>query len=194
MAHCSEEAREAVKKMNETERAYLAGRASQTEYDNARAERDRQASQCRYNLAEHNRRTHDEIVDRHMQNPTSDLGVTDASDQRHVLEDQGIRTREDKDVSWRDLHDSAMRGEGGILNVDPVATGLTNPDDMTIVGGPAGHAVVLTGVVYDENGNATGVLVNDPATGKCGHFIRREQLDPSPPNNEKKMFSLVTPA
>ena len=62
-------------------------------------------------------------------------------------------------------------GQGVIVNLDAAA--LWGPPT------PAGslHAVVVTGVEYDDAGNRVAVIVNDTGTGQCGQRVPVGQFD-----------------
>jgi len=56
-------------------------------------------------------------------------------------------------------------GKGVIANVDAgVLWG-----NRRYLGG--GHAITVTGIEYDDNGNATKVIINDTGTGQCGREV-----------------------
>lgn len=57
------------------------------------------------------------------------------------------------------------RGQGAIAHLDaaPLWGGSTPPG--------SGHAVMVTGVQYDDAGNVTNVFINDTGTGQCGQPV-----------------------
>lgn len=99
-------------------------------------------------------------------------GGTLPNQQRSALKRHGIETTEiSQDPStaqnMTDLEDAVGKGKGVIIGVK---AGQLWGDNS---GG--GHAVLLTGVEYDENGQVVGYVTNDTAKG-CGRRVPKDQL------------------
>ncbi len=60
---------------------------------------------------------------------------------------------------------------------------ITSHDAGVLWNNPAfnggGHAVTVTGVEYDQNGNVTNVIINDTGTGQCRQSIPAQQFQNS---------------
>ncbi len=99
-------------------------------------------------------------------------GGTLPDQQRSTLKRHGIETTEvSQDPStaqnMTDLEDAVGKGKGVIIGVK---AGQLWGDNTQ-----GGHAVLLTGVEYDENGQVVGYVTNDTAKG-CGRRVPKDQL------------------
>ena len=69
---------------------------------------------------------------------------------------------------------ASSQGQGVIANLD--ASFLWNNVPGVVTPPPGSlHAVVVTGVEYDDAGNPTNVIINDTGTGQCGRRVSAAQ-------------------
>ncbi|MBK8916160.1 MAG: PAAR domain-containing protein [Phycisphaerales bacterium] len=91
-------------------------------------------------------------------------GGTGAAGRQSILAANGVPSNIQA-TTTTNMGLNAAAGRGMIVNLDaaPLWGGTT----------PAGslHAVVVTGVVYDDAGNVTDVVINDTGTGQCGQTV-----------------------
>ena len=102
-------------------------------------------------------------------------GGTLPDQQRDVLGRYGILTREmSQDVTspedMKELENAVAHGHGVLVGVD--SRELWNIPSHLPAGG---HAILITAVAYDENGEVTGYVTNDTVMG-CGRPVTRSQL------------------
>lgn len=91
-------------------------------------------------------------------------GGTGAAGRQSILANAGVAST----VQASNLNNVGLamsRGQGTIANLDAAALwgGTTPPGSL--------HAVTVTGVQYDDNGNPTNVIINDTGTGNCGQAV-----------------------
>lgn len=88
-------------------------------------------------------------------------GGTNPGDRKNILKDQGVSSTLEPQT-LRGMEKAVSEGKGVIASVD--ATKLYGLTDNKV----RGHAVVVTGVVKDSDGNITEVIINDTGKGHCG--------------------------
>jgi hypothetical protein len=101
-----------------------------------------------------------------------EAGGTLPDQQRRVLDRHGIATDEvPQDPSdpehMKQLEGAVGRGQGVLVGV--------HAGPLWGTGDTGGHAVLVTGVEYDAQGNVVGYVTNDTAKG-CGRRVTRDQL------------------
>lgn len=97
------------------------------------------------------------------------FGGTNPADRRALLERHGVPSSEVL-ASPADLVQAVAEERGVITSHD---AGLLW-DDPRYNG--SGHAVVMTGVTFDEDGQPKSVTFNDTGTGECGNTIAADQF------------------
>lgn len=101
--------------------------------------------------------------------PSNQIGATTPEQQVSILGRNGVsaRTIGQGDAALSNMQSSLSAGQGVIVNLD--AAPLWQPQGIAASGPPPWyHAVVVTGVDYDDNGNPTQVHYNDTGAGQCG--------------------------
>lgn len=101
--------------------------------------------------------------------PNNQIGGTTPGQQVSILARNGVgaRTIGQGDAALANMQTSLSAGQGVIVNLD--AAPLWQPQGIGAAGPPPWyHAVVVTGVDYDDNGNPTTVHYNDTGAGQCG--------------------------
>lgn len=91
----------------------------------------------------------------------ADSGGTYPEGRKAILKDHGVSSTLEPQT-LRGMEKATSEGKGVIASVD--ATKLYGINDTKV----RGHAVVVTGVVKDSNGNITEVIINDTGKGDCG--------------------------
>jgi uncharacterized Zn-binding protein involved in type VI secretion len=96
--------------------------------------------------------------------PTVPDGGTDPLTRQAILGANGVPSTV-MQTTADNLGTALSQGRGVIVSMDaaPLWGGST----------PAGslHAVTVTGIEYDDNGNPTAVYINDTGTGRCGQRV-----------------------
>lgn len=95
-------------------------------------------------------------------------GGTRPETMQNILKDNGVSSSL-KSQTLAGMESATSNGKGVIAMVD--AGELWGPPTGR------GHAVVVTGVVKDENGKITEVIVNDTGTGECGKKYPASQFE-----------------
>lgn len=91
-------------------------------------------------------------------------GGTNPAARQTILANAGVASTVEAS-NLNNLGLAMSRGQGTIASLDaaPLWGGTTPPGSL--------HAVTVTGVQYDDNGNVTNVIINDTGTGQCGQVI-----------------------
>lgn len=91
-------------------------------------------------------------------------GGTGAAGRQSILAANGVPSSV-QSTTTTNMGMAASGGRGMIANLDAAQIwgGTTPPGSL--------HAVVVTGVEYDDAGNATAVIINDTGTGNCGQRV-----------------------
>jgi uncharacterized Zn-binding protein involved in type VI secretion len=96
--------------------------------------------------------------------PSFANGGTNPATRQSILANAGVASTV-QSSNATNLGLAMSRGQGVIASLDaaPLWGGAA----------PAGslHAVTVTGVEYDDNGNVTNVIINDTGTGLCGQVV-----------------------
>jgi uncharacterized Zn-binding protein involved in type VI secretion len=94
----------------------------------------------------------------------SGAGGTNPASRQKILKDNGV-TSSQQDQSAANLASAVAQGKGVI----------TSNDAGQLWGNPkyngGGHAVCVTGMEYDANGNLAWVVTNDTGVGECGRLV-----------------------
>jgi uncharacterized Zn-binding protein involved in type VI secretion len=99
-------------------------------------------------------------------------GETTPSDRRNILADRGVASHLEPQ-SMPNIAQAVAEGRGVITSHDAgVLWGDTDYNG-------AGHAVQVTGVQYDSNGQIQNVIINDTGTGDSANPIPRERFEGS---------------
>jgi uncharacterized Zn-binding protein involved in type VI secretion len=103
-------------------------------------------------------------------------GGTGPADREAILSSQGVSSvREPQNM--QNIERAVAEGRGVITSHD--AGTLWNTSDT------GGHAVVVTGVEYDADGNPVNVIINDTGTGQCRQSVPAQRFQNSlRPNRE----------
>ncbi len=99
-----------------------------------------------------------------------DSGGTDPDDRQNILANNGVPST---------LQDNSM---ANITQAVAERKGVITSHDVAILWGPGnsgGHAVVVTGAQYDQNGNLINVIINDTGQGICNSVIPAPQFQNS---------------
>jgi hypothetical protein len=91
-----------------------------------------------------------------------DTGGTSAKDRQAILADHGI-TSQLQDASMDNIT-QAVAEKKGVISGHWAAAFFNNQQKGT-------HAVLVTGMKYDANGNLVSVIVNDTGLGVCGRAV-----------------------
>lgn len=97
----------------------------------------------------------------------ADSGGTYASGRQNILAQHGVGST---------LTDGTM---ANITQAVAEKRGVITSHDVAILWGPGnsgGHAIVVTGVEYDANGNPLNVIVNDTGLGICQNSVPADQF------------------
>jgi uncharacterized Zn-binding protein involved in type VI secretion len=97
-------------------------------------------------------------------------GGTSASDRQAILADHGIASQL-QDASMDNIT-QAVAEKKGVISGHTAATFFNNQQRGT-------HAVLVTGMQYDANGNLVNVIVNDTGLGVCGRAVPLAQYQNS---------------
>jgi len=90
-------------------------------------------------------------------------GGTSSTGRQSILANSGV-TSTVQASNTNNIGQALSNGKGVIANVDAgVLWG-----DPNVSGG---HAITVTGIEYDDNGNATKIIINDTGTGECGREV-----------------------
>jgi uncharacterized Zn-binding protein involved in type VI secretion len=97
--------------------------------------------------------------------PTSEDGGADAYQVQALLSDSGVPSVTE-DNNLNNISQALTNGQGVMASVD---ANVLWKDIPGIVHPPpgSGHEVTVTGLVYDDKGNVTAVIINDTGTGDC---------------------------
>lgn len=98
----------------------------------------------------------------------ADSGGTSPEGRKHILKGHGVSSSL-KPQSLAGMDKAVSQGRGVIASVD--VNKLWGPPNT------GGHAVVVTGVVKDENGKIKEVIINDTGTGECGKHYDAEHFE-----------------
>lgn len=103
-------------------------------------------------------------------------GGTGPADREAILSSQGVQSvRQPQNL--QNIERAVAEGRGVITSHD--AGLLWNTSDS------GGHAVLVTGVEYDANGNPVNVIINDTGAGQCRQSVPVQQFENSlRPNRE----------
>ena len=97
-------------------------------------------------------------------------GGTHPEGRKNILKDHGVSSSLEPQT-MDGIGDAVSDGRGVIVSLDAGKF----YGDPNLVG--QGHAVVVTGVVKDANGNITEVIVNDTGTGDCGKHYPADDFE-----------------
>jgi hypothetical protein len=100
-------------------------------------------------------------VEHHLCNVTSDVytsGGTSAEDISKILKDHGVPAHADYNASTGDIANAIDEGKGVIVTVN---AGLLWNDVHSFETGASNHAITVTGVCHDTNGNVKGFYICD---------------------------------
>lgn len=105
--------------------------------------------------------------------PANQIGGTTPAGQVSILARNGVgaRTIGQGAEGMANMQTALSAGQGVIVNLDaaPLWSPTMTPAQIAAQGPPPwGHAVVLTGIDYDDNGNPIQVHYNDTGRGQCG--------------------------
>lgn len=98
----------------------------------------------------------------------ADSGGTSPEQRKNILKDNGVSSRLEPQ-SLKGMEKAVGEGKGVIASVDVAK--LWGPPNS------GGHAVVVTGVVKDADGNITEVIINDTGTGECGKHYPADKFE-----------------
>ena len=98
-------------------------------------------------------------------------GGTSAVGRQRILARNGIASTVQKTNSTN-LGLAMSQGKGAIVNLD--ASKLWPPGTARA---GSWHAVTVTGMVYDDAGNITHVIINDTGSGQCGRHVPLQQFN-----------------
>jgi hypothetical protein len=117
----------------------------------------------------------DSISKGYAQNPPGalreNIGGTSSESIGKILSDKNIPNTVVPNNSGN-LDLPLSQGRGVIVGLDPAPIWNSNlPANSQYPVGRFGHAVTVTGVEYDDNGNRTAVYINDTGTGQCGQRV-----------------------
>lgn len=150
------------------------GRTQQS-YSNCGVE----ASRIIINQATGKRYTEDDTLDWAMEHDDATRrshrersGSTSPGDREKLLRDHGVES-DQKPQEMSSLAQDVAEGKGVITSHD---AGILW-DDSRALGG--GHAVVMTGVTYDANGDVESVTVLDTGTGNCESKVPADRFKKS---------------
>lgn len=97
-------------------------------------------------------------------------GGTSPDGRRNILARNGVPSHLE-DANMGNISQAVAEGRG-VITSHEVATLWAN-------GQSGGHAIVVTGMTYDANGNLVSVTMNDTGLGKCGRTISAAQYQNS---------------
>lgn len=100
-------------------------------------------------------------------------GGTNPKDRNTILNSNGVPAHLEES-SMDNLTQAVAEGRGVISSHDANVLWYNKVEDEV-----AGHAIVPTGLVYDENGNLKSVIVNDTGWGTCGQVKPADQFQRS---------------
>jgi len=101
--------------------------------------------------------------------PTLWDGRTNPASRQAILANSGVASTVQAS-NLNNLGLATSRGQGVIASLDAHYLWM-NPDGTSPVKAGSKHAVTVTGVEYDDNGNATNVIINDTGVGQCGQRV-----------------------
>jgi hypothetical protein len=97
-------------------------------------------------------------------------GLTFPFQRQQILANQGIPTSQ---LAPTMGNMELPLSQGRALSVDVWQGNMPAPPyPGGMVPNTGGHNVLVTGAVYDDNGNLTEVIINDTATGQCGQHVQ----------------------
>jgi len=96
--------------------------------------------------------------------PVRANGSTSAVSRQSILANSGVASTV-QPSNLNNIGSALSRGQGVIANVD---AGVLWGNNQYLGGG---HAVTVTGIEYDDNGNVTNVIINDTGDNVCGRPV-----------------------
>lgn len=100
-------------------------------------------------------------------------GGTDPAGRQAILAANGVPSHLEAG-NMGNLQTAVSNGDGVIASV--WAGNMPNWAGQGVAPGTGGHAILVTGVEYDDNGNPTNVYINDTGMGQCGQKIPYNQF------------------
>jgi hypothetical protein len=100
-------------------------------------------------------------------------GGTLPHQQAAVADGYGVPVDQKYPIQSSEVPGWIQEGKGVIVNLDATKAGIAGPNEAA----NEAHAVVLTGVQYDDDGNLVGYRYNDPATDECCQFMPRDKFN-----------------
>jgi hypothetical protein len=93
-----------------------------------------------------------------------DSGGTDPAGRQNILANNGVPSSQQANTPGN-LEAAVAGGRGTIVSV--WAGNMPNWAGQGIAPNDGGHAIVVTGIEYDDNGNPINVFINDTGMGQC---------------------------
>jgi hypothetical protein len=101
--------------------------------------------------------------------PVFENGGTSAAGRMSILGNSGVAST----VQPSNLNNMGLalsQGKGVIANVDAHYLWM-QPDGSSLAPKGSGHAITVTGIEYNDNGDVTHVIINDTGVGECGQRV-----------------------
>lgn len=108
----------------------------------------------------------------------------DADEERKRFDSGGTHPDSRRNILARNGVPSSLQ-DGTMDNISQAVAerrGVITSHEVSVLWGPGqsgGHAIVVTGVEYDANGNLLNVIMNDTGLGQCGRKIPAAQFQNS---------------
>jgi hypothetical protein len=99
--------------------------------------------------------------------PSFPDGGTTAAQRVNILTGNGVPAATTAGASMQELEVAVASGRGTISSVMAGTLWQGTPAGAGVPPGTGPHAILVTGVEYDENGNIKNVIINDTGAGTC---------------------------
>lgn len=104
-------------------------------------------------------------------------GGTSASDRINILGANGVAAETVVNPQAEAFELALSNGQGAIVALDAAALWPTTAPNVGAMPAGSWHAVQVTGITYDDNGDIVEYTLNDTGTGQCGVVVDKATFD-----------------